>query len=59
MSKYVSVELQKQIHQQFNNCCAYCQTAESLRIDLEMIDPFQIFLDDIDRVGERSRTPPP
>jgi hypothetical protein len=25
------------------------------RIDLEMIDPFQIFLDDIDRVGEWSR----
>jgi hypothetical protein len=29
-----------------------------LRIDLEMIDPFKISLNDADRVGERSRTPP-
>jgi HNH endonuclease len=30
VSIYISVKIHKQIHQQFNNCCAYCQTAESL-----------------------------
>ncbi len=42
MSKYISVELQRQIYQQFNNCCAYCQTAESLiatAFEIEHIRP--------------------
>jgi hypothetical protein len=30
MSTYITVKLQKQIHQKFNSCCAYCKTAESL-----------------------------
>ncbi|MEB3160938.1 MAG: HNH endonuclease signature motif containing protein [Synechocystis sp.] len=30
MSVYISVKLQKQIRQHFQNCCAYCQTAEFL-----------------------------
>jgi hypothetical protein len=30
MSTYIAVKLQRQIRLQFNNCCAYCQTAESL-----------------------------
>ncbi len=30
MSTYISVKIQQQIRQQFNDCCAYCQTAESL-----------------------------
>ncbi len=30
MSAYIPVELQRQIRSRFANCCAYCQTAESL-----------------------------
>jgi hypothetical protein len=30
MSVYISVKLQKQIRQHFQNCCAYCKTAEFL-----------------------------
>jgi hypothetical protein len=30
----------------------------SIGINLEMIDPFDISLNDADRVGERSRIPP-
>lgn len=30
MSVYIPVELQRQIREHFHECCAYCQTAESL-----------------------------
>jgi HNH endonuclease len=30
MSSYISVRLQRQIRSQFRDCCAYCQTSESL-----------------------------
>lgn len=32
MSVYIPVDLQRQIRAHFNNCCAYCQTAESLTV---------------------------
>ena len=32
MSVYVSARLQSRIRDQFSNCCAYCQTAESLTV---------------------------
>jgi HNH endonuclease len=32
MSAYISVEMQRQIRNQFANCCAYCRTAESLTV---------------------------
>lgn len=32
MSVYIPVELQRQIRSRFANCCAYCQTAESLTV---------------------------
>jgi hypothetical protein len=43
LSVYISVELQRQIRSHFANCCAYCQTAESLTIttfEFEHILPF-------------------
>jgi hypothetical protein len=32
LSVYISVELQRQIRSHFENCCAYCRTAESLTV---------------------------
>ncbi len=32
MSQYVSVELRRAIRKQFQNCCAYCETAEHLTV---------------------------
>jgi hypothetical protein len=32
MSVYISTKLQRLIRKHFNNCCAYCQTAESLTV---------------------------
>lgn len=32
MSAYIPVELQRQIRSHFADCCAYCQTAESLTV---------------------------
>ncbi|HAG84344.1 MAG TPA: hypothetical protein DCL61_25110 [Cyanobacteria bacterium UBA12227] len=32
MSVYLSVELQRRIRARFNNCCAYCRTAEVLTV---------------------------
>lgn len=42
MSVYISVDLQRQIRGRFSNCCAYCQTAESLIVttfEIEHIIP--------------------
>jgi hypothetical protein len=42
MSVYVPVNLQRSIRQQFNNTCAYCQTAEYLTVttfEIEHIVP--------------------
>ena len=42
MSAYVPVNLQRQIREQFNNTCAYCQTAEYLTVttfEIEHIVP--------------------
>jgi hypothetical protein len=44
MSAYVPVDLQKQIRDQFTNCCAYCHTAENLTVaifELEHIVPLK------------------
>jgi hypothetical protein len=42
MGVYIPVELQRVIREHFNNCCAYCQTSESLTVtnfEFEHIKP--------------------
>lgn len=42
MSSYIPVKLQRSIREHFNNCCAYCQTAENLTVttfEFEHIKP--------------------
>lgn len=42
MSDYIPVDLKRQIRQQFNETCAYCQTAEYLTVttfEIEHIVP--------------------
>lgn len=36
MSVYIPVDLQRRIRQQFRDTCAYCQTAESLTVTIEI-----------------------
>lgn len=38
MSVYISTELRRQIRERFANCCAYCQTAESLTVAIFEIE---------------------
>ena len=33
MSAYVPVDLQREVRTRFTNCCAYCCTAEELRMN--------------------------
>lgn len=42
MSKYVSVDLRRQVYDAFSSCCAYCQTDEALTVttfEIEHIIP--------------------
>ncbi|MDJ0706980.1 MAG: hypothetical protein QNJ46_27210 [Leptolyngbyaceae cyanobacterium MO_188.B28] len=34
MSVYIASALQRQVREQFWNCCAYCRTAESLTVTI-------------------------
>jgi hypothetical protein len=53
MSVYIRVELQRQIRNRFDECCAYCQTAEfltAMTFEFEHIIPLAVSGETIDQI---------
>lgn len=41
MSAYIPVELDRRVRARFNDCCAYCRTAESLTVAIFEFEPIK------------------